>query len=98
LNSVWTRDSEARLLGTWGRPVTLTIMTYDNDLNTNRRSRMHDDARYTTWIIGVVVTLTIVIAAAAFISTGNNRDLDLPQITTTVPAPAPSTTGSDTAR
>jgi hypothetical protein len=72
-------------------------MTHENDLNTNRRSDMHDDARYTTWIIGGVVTVAIVITAAAFISTGNNRD-DLPQITTTVPAPAPSTTGSDTAR
>jgi hypothetical protein len=88
----------ACLLGTSGRPVTLIIMTYENDLNTNRRSDMHDDARYTTWIIGGVVTLAILIAAAAFISTGNNRDLDLPQITTTIPAPAPSTTGSDTAR
>jgi hypothetical protein len=85
---------------TWNlaRPGRLTTMTYQSDLNTNRRSLMHDDARYTTWIIGVVVTVAIVITAAAFISTGNNRDLDLPQITTTVPAPAPSTTGSDTAR
>ena len=71
-------------------------MTYQNDLNTNRRSEMRDDASYTHWIIGGVVTLAIVIAAAAFISTGSNRDLDLPQITTTVPAPASSTTGSDT--
>jgi hypothetical protein len=90
--------SRRAYLEPWGRPVTLTIMTHENDLNTNRRSDMHDDARYTTWIIGGVVTVAIVITAAAFISTGNNRDLDLPQITTTVPAPAPSTTGSDTAR
>ena len=68
-------------------------MTYQNDLNTDRRSDMRDDARYTHWIIGSVVTLAIVIAAAAFMSTGSNRDL-----TTTVPAPASSTTGSDTAR
>ena len=73
-------------------------MAYQNDLNTNRRSEMRDDASYTHWIIGGVVTLAIVIAAAAFISTGSNRDLDLPQITTTVPAPASSTTGADTAR
>jgi hypothetical protein len=86
------------LLGTWGRAATLTIMTYENDLNTNRRSDMHDDARYTTWIIGGVVTLAIVIAAAVFISTGNYLALEVPQIITTAPAPAPSTTGSDTAR
>jgi hypothetical protein len=97
LNSVWTRDSED-LLGTWGRAATLTIMTYENDLNTNRRSDRHDDARYTTWIIGGVVTLAIVIAAAVFISTGNYLALEVPQIITTAPAPAPSTTGSDTAR
>ena len=74
-----------------------TIMTHQNELNTNRRSRIIDDTRYTHWIIGGVVTLAIVIAAAAFTSTGNN--LDEPQTITTVPAPAssPSTTGSDTA-
>ena len=76
----------------------MTIMTYQNDLNTDRRSDMRDDARYTHWIIGSVVTLAIVIAAAAFVSTRSNRDLDLPQITTTIPAPASLTTGSDTAR
>jgi len=72
-------------------------MTHQNELNTNRRSRIIDDIRYTRWIIGGVVTLAIVIAAAAFTSTGNN--LDEPQTITTVPAPAssPSTTGSDTA-
>ena len=88
----------ACLLGTSGRAVTLTIMTYQNDLNTNRRSDMRDDAHCTHWIIGGVVTLAIVIAALAIISTGNKSDHNLPQTSTTVPAPAPSTMGSDTAR
>jgi hypothetical protein len=60
-------------------------MIYQSDPNTNRRSDIRDDALYTHWITGGVVTLAIVIAAAAFISTGSNRDLHLPQITTTVP-------------
>jgi hypothetical protein len=76
-----------------------TIMTYQNDLNTNRRSDISDDTSYTGWIIGGVVALAIVIAAVAFTSTGNSPDQ--PQTTTTVPAPAPtpspSTAGSDTA-
>ena len=38
-------------------------MTHQNELNTNRRSRIIDDIRYTRWIIGGVVTLAIVIAA-----------------------------------
>jgi hypothetical protein len=96
-----------RGLPTWnfGRPFTLfdldqaeaTIMTYQNDLNTNRRSDISDDTSYTGWIIGGVVALAIVIAAVAFTSTGNSPDQ--PQTTTTVPAPtpSPSTTGSDTA-
>ena len=72
-------------------------MTHQNELNTNRRSGIIDDTRYTHWIIGGVVTLAIVIAAAAFTSTGNYPDE--PQTITTVPAPvsSPSTTGSDTA-
>jgi hypothetical protein len=73
-------------------------MTYQDDLNTNRRSDIRNDAFYTHCIIGGVVTLAIVIAALAFMSTGNYLALEVPQITTTVPAPAPSTTGSDTAR
>ena len=78
-------------------------MTYQNKLNTNRRSNIIDDTRYTNWFIGGVVALAIVIAAAAFTSTGNYPDtgnyLDESQTITTVPAPAssPSTTGSDTA-
>ena len=72
-------------------------MTYQNELNTNRRSDIIDDIRYTHWIIGGVVTLAIVITATAFTSTGNYPDQ--PETITTVPAspPSPSTTGSDTA-
>ena len=73
-------------------------MTYQDDLNTNRRSDKRNDAFYTHCIIGGVVTLAIVIAAAAFMSTGNYSNLEVPQITTTAPAPASSTTGSDTTR
>jgi hypothetical protein len=44
-------------------------MIYQSDPNTNRRSDIRDDALYTHWIIGGVVTLAIVIAALAFMST-----------------------------
>ena len=49
-------------------------MTYQNELDTNRRSDIIDDTRYGGWIIGGVVTLAIVIAAVAFTSTGNYPD------------------------
>jgi hypothetical protein len=72
------------------------MMAPQNDANTDRRSDIRDDTRYTGWIIGGGVALAIVIAAGVFISTGNKPDLD-PQTTTPVPAQAPLKTGSDTA-
>ena len=55
-------------------------MTYENELNTNRRRNISDDIKFTHWIV--------VIAVAAFTSTGNYPDL--PQTITTVIAPTPS--------
>jgi hypothetical protein len=63
-------------------------MTYENELNTNRRSNIRDDIKFTHWIIVGAVALAIVIAVAAFTSTGNYPDV--PLTTTTVIAPTPS--------
>jgi len=63
-------------------------MTYQNELDTKRRSDQIDDTNFTHWIIVGAVALAIVIAAAAITSTGN--DPDVPQSITTVIAPAPS--------
>jgi hypothetical protein len=71
-------------------------MTYQNELDTNRRSDIIDDTRYGGWIIGGVITLAIVIAAAAFTSTGNYPDRLQTLMTVPVSAPSPSTTGFDT--
>lgn len=66
----------------------VAIMTYQNELDTKRRSDQIDDTNFTHWIIVGAVALAIVIAAAAITSTGN--DPDVPQSITTVIAPAPS--------
>jgi hypothetical protein len=63
-------------------------MTYENELNTNRRSNISDDIKFTHWIIVGAISLAIVIAVAAFTSTGNFPDV--PQTITTVIAPTPS--------
>jgi hypothetical protein len=63
-------------------------MTYQNELDTNRRSNIGDDIYFTHWIIIGAVSLAIVIAVAAFTSTGNYPDV--PQTITTVIAPTPS--------
>ena len=63
-------------------------MTYENELNANRRSDKSDDINFTHWIVVGAVALAIVIAAAAFTSTGNYPDL--PQTITTDIAPTPS--------
>ncbi len=62
-------------------------MTYENELNTNRRRNISDDIKFTHWIVVGAVALAIVIAAAAFTSTGNYPDV--PQTITTVIAPTP---------
>jgi hypothetical protein len=62
-------------------------MTYQNELNANRRSDLSDDINFTHWIVVGAVALAIIIAAAAFISTGNYPDV--PLTTTTVIAPTP---------
>ena len=72
-------------------------MTYQNELDTNRRSDIIDDTRYGGWIIGGVVTLVIVIAAVAFTSTGNFPDRLQTIMTVSASAPSPATTGSDSA-
>jgi hypothetical protein len=72
-------------------------MTHQNEPNTNQRSDIIDDTRYTHWIIGGVVTFAIVIAATAFTSTGDYPDQPQTISTVSTPAPSPSTTGSDTA-
>ena len=38
-------------------------MTYENEMNTNRRSNISDDIKFTHWIIVGAVALAIVIAA-----------------------------------
>lgn len=63
-------------------------MTYQNELDPNRRSDIIDDIYFTHWIIVGAVSLAILIAVAAFTSTENYPDL--PQTMTTVIAPAPS--------
>ena len=63
-------------------------MTYENELNTNRRSNIRDDIKFTHWIIVGAVALAFVIAVAAFTSTGNYPDV--PLTITTVIAPTPS--------
>jgi hypothetical protein len=63
-------------------------MTYQNELDTNRRSNIGDDIYLTHWIIVGAVSLAIIIAVAAFTSTGNYPDV--PQTITTVIAPTPS--------
>jgi hypothetical protein len=63
-------------------------MTYENELNTNRRRNISDDIKFTHWIVVGAIALAMVIAVAAFTSTGNYPDL--PQTITTVIAPTPS--------
>jgi hypothetical protein len=65
--------------------------------NTNWRSDISDDTKFTGWIIGGVVTLAIVVAGAAFTSTGNYPDRPQTITTTTIPAPALSPNDYDTA-
>ncbi len=62
-------------------------MTYQNELDTNRRSDVIDDIYYTHWIIVSAVALVMVIVAVAFTST--EKYPDMPQTTTSVIAPAP---------
>ena len=63
-------------------------MTYQNELDTNRRRDVIDDIYYTHWIIVSAVALVIVIVATAFTST--EKYPDRPQKITSVIAPAPS--------
>jgi hypothetical protein len=75
-------------------------MSYQNDPNINRRSGVRDNASYTGWIVGGLVTLALLIGLFTMFGRDNNKtntaSNNAPVTSTTNRPAAPSTTGSGT--
>jgi hypothetical protein len=73
-------------------------MSYQDDPNINRRTRMdRDDTSYTSWIIGGLVAVALVVAVFAMFGRDNTNTASNNTSPTRPAATAPSTTGSGVA-